>query len=124
MTKDEAEAIHQLARQLLEEDCAVETRQRIARKIIEHARAIKASCMAEPVTRTITVKIPPIAAPTTTQKQIALQIEAGIKRTLQRMEARNEEACSTPAEAREQAQASLYREHMRDQIEAHAAMRW
>lgn len=42
MTKDEAEAIHTLARQLLEEDVSVETRCRLARKIIEHAKAIKA----------------------------------------------------------------------------------
>lgn len=42
MTKDEAEAIHQLARQLLEEDVSCETRCRLARKIIEHAKAIKA----------------------------------------------------------------------------------
>lgn len=47
MTKDEADAIIELAKRLLEEDCAVETRQRIARKIIVHARAITASCMAE-----------------------------------------------------------------------------
>jgi hypothetical protein len=49
MIKDEAETIRELANQLLEEDVSVERRQRIARKIITHARAIKAACMAEPV---------------------------------------------------------------------------
>ena len=48
MPKDEAEAIHQLARQLLEEDVSVERRCRIARKIIEHTKTIKSACMAEP----------------------------------------------------------------------------
>lgn len=85
MTKDEAEAIHALARQLLEEDVSVETRCRLARKIIEHARAIKASCMGEPTTQTITVNVPPIATPTATQKQIAKQIEAGVRRALSKM---------------------------------------
>jgi len=39
MIKDEAETIRELANQLMEEDVSVERRQRIARKIIEHARA-------------------------------------------------------------------------------------
>jgi hypothetical protein len=47
MIKDEAETIRDLANQLLEEDVSVERRQRIARKIITHARSIKAACMAD-----------------------------------------------------------------------------
>lgn len=48
MPKDEADAIMDLARQLMEEDVSVERRCRLARKIAEHAKAIRASCMAEP----------------------------------------------------------------------------
>ena len=43
MVKTEADAILELAKQLLQEDVSVETRVRIARKILEHARAIKAA---------------------------------------------------------------------------------
>lgn len=48
MTKDEADAILDLARQLMEEDVSVERRCRLAKKIITHARAIRAVCMVEP----------------------------------------------------------------------------
>lgn len=88
MTKDEAEAIHQLARQLLEEDCAVETRQRIARKIIEHARAIKASCMAEPVVRGVTTKVqvsPVVLTREQSQAQLAAMFAASVRRALSRI---------------------------------------
>lgn len=43
MVKDQADAILEQAKRLLEEDVSVETRVRIARKILEHARAIKAA---------------------------------------------------------------------------------
>lgn len=87
MVKDDADSIIEQAKLLLDEDVSVERRIRVARKIMEHARSIKASCMAEPAIKyggnrqVITVNVTPIA-PTTAQKQIAQQIEACVKRAL------------------------------------------
>ncbi len=88
MIKDDADAILDQAKRLMEEDVSCETRIRVARKIIASARAIKVMCMAEPAIKyggnrqTITVNVPPIAAPTTTQKQIAAQIAASAQGAL------------------------------------------
>lgn len=48
MVKDQADAILEQAKLLLDDDVSVERRIRVARKIMEHARAIKVVCMAEP----------------------------------------------------------------------------